>query len=81
MRYWIVPHRLFRFAETLERGLTYHVGTTLSERAVFVGEERTVLIGDEEPGGNGIDANLRSEFLSHLISHELCEVAYAYFCS
>ena len=61
--------------EALEGRLTYHVLATLRQAAVGIGEQRTVLVGQEEARGNGVDTYARSEFGCHLVRQERREIA------
>ena len=62
-------------AHATEGSLTYHVLSALGEGAVGIGEERTVLLGDEEARGNGVDTDALAEFLGALGGHEGGEIA------
>ena len=48
----------FGTAETLERSLAYNVLAAFGERTIGVGEECPVLVGEEESGGYGVDADV-----------------------
>ena len=51
--------QLLRFAEALEWSLTDYVGAARGERPVGIGEQGAVLIGQEETGSYGIDADAK----------------------
>ena len=67
--------QLLGVAHPAERGLVDDVLAALCVRAVGVGQQRAVLLGDEEAGGYGVDADALAELLGALGGHEGREVA------
>lgn len=66
-------------SEPLEGGLADHVGAALRERAVGIGEQGAILIGEEEARGDGVDADAGGELGGHLSGEELGEIGDAGF--
>lgn len=62
-------------AEALERRLAYHVLAALRQAAVGIGEQRSVLIGQEEARCYGVDAYTRGELSCHFVGQERREIA------
>ena len=59
--------KFFRTTKTFERGLTDNILTTLGQTAVWICQQRTVLVGQEESWRNSIHTDIGSEFGSNFI--------------
>ena len=66
--------KLVGIAHATEGSLTDDVLTALGVAAIRVGEQRAVLLSDEEARGNGVDADALAELLGTLRSHVGSEV-------
>ena len=61
----------FGFCETSGRSMANDILSARCERAVRVGEQCTVLVGNQEARHDSIDTDTRTELLCHLGSHIL----------
>ena len=66
--------------KALEGGLTDYVCTTFRKAAIGVGQQGTILVGEEEARGNCIDTYARRKLLGNLVGQEGCEIADTCLC-
>ena len=62
--------------EPTERRVCHNGVAAGGEAAVGVGEQRAVLLGEEEAGGDGVHANTFAELRGHLYGHVLGKLLY-----
>ena len=68
------PEQLFRFAETLKRGMRQNGFRAGRQASVRVREQRPVLFRQEETGGDGVHTDAGAELRSHLAAEVLGEI-------